>query len=70
MDKSFQGHADRNPRIATPDHAGLLASARRRFCHTVDIARRARHGSALGGWETSGNTSQPLPGTPAPCPTT
>jgi len=33
--KSRQGHAARNARIATPDHAGLLASTRRRFLQLI-----------------------------------
>jgi len=30
--ESCQGHAARKERIATPDHAGQLASSRRLFC--------------------------------------
>ena len=33
--ESCQGHALGRACIATPDHAGLLESARRRFCHAV-----------------------------------
>ena len=43
--ESCQGHAARKARIATPDHAGLLASARRHSCYKVDIANRARYAS-------------------------
>jgi hypothetical protein len=40
-----QGHAFGTACIAPTDHAGLLESARRRFCYPVDIARPARHAS-------------------------
>ena len=39
---SCKGHAVPITRNATPDHAGLLASARRRCCHAMSIAGRFR----------------------------